>query len=103
MPLDAAAIKLSTSGFPGGFCGFFFWGGELVLFGGGGVENQSFLKDFVGFFFWGGELVLLRGGVENASAVSLFKRIFFCFIGGGGVANFGGGGIFPSKRASRKP
>ena len=29
-----------SSGFPGGFCGFFFGGGELVLFGGGEWKMQ---------------------------------------------------------------
>ena len=53
-------------------------------------------------FFLGGELLLFGvGGVENASAVSLFKKIFALFFWGGKWPSLGGD-LRPPKTASRK-
>ena len=49
----------------------------------------------------GGVSVVWGGGVENASAVSLFKKIV-CLILGGGSGQVRGGGSPPPKAASRK-
>ena len=57
-----------------------------------GGTTQGFLEDFV----FQGELVLFGGGVENASAVSLFKKLFLAlFFFGGEWPSFGGWGRFP--------
>ena len=67
-PLWAIGWELTLPGFPGGFC---------VLGRGGGISAV-----------W--------RGVENASAVSFFKKKFFAFFGGG-VTKFFWGGFPPLK------